>query len=82
VHGGSGFGTRPFEQHFGLGKIGRVDTLEIRWPSGLRQRIENPPVNDTIEIVEGSAGWRHVYARKPGSRQAESGEPVQAAATS
>jgi len=81
VHGGSGFGTLPFEMHFGLGKIGRVDTLEIHWPSGLRQRIENPPVNDTIEIVEGSDGWKQVYKRKSGKRQSKSGEPVPAAAS-
>jgi hypothetical protein len=80
VHGGSGFGTLPFEMHFGLGKIGRVDALEIRWPSGTQQRIENPPVNDTIEIVEGSDSWKQVYKRKSGKRQSKSGEPVPAAA--
>ena len=82
VHGGSGFGSLPLEQHFGLGKMVSLDSLEILWPSGMKQLIQNPPVNDTIEIVEGAAGWRQVYPPKPGDRHAESGEPVLAAAAS
>jgi hypothetical protein len=63
VGGGSNFGCLPLEQHFGLAKMEKVDVLDIRWPSGLRQRIENPPVNDTIRITEGSAGWEQVYKK-------------------
>jgi hypothetical protein len=40
-----------------------VEALEIRWPSGLRQRVENPPVNDTIRVTEGRADWESVYRR-------------------
>ena len=63
VGGGSNFGCLPFEQHFGLAGAGQADAIEIRWPSGLRQRIENPPVNNTIRIVEGQDGWQEVYRR-------------------
>jgi hypothetical protein len=63
VNGGSNFGCLPLEQHFGLGAITSADALEIRWPSGLRQRIENPPVNSTIRITEGQDGWEEVYQR-------------------
>ena len=35
VSGGSNFGCLPFEQHFGLAAISKVDALEIRWPSGI-----------------------------------------------
>ncbi len=65
VSGGTGFGCLPFEQHFGLGGLSKVDSLEIWWPSGLRQRIDNPPFNDTIRITEGRVGWEPVYKRKP-----------------
>ena len=64
VFHGTSFGCLPFEQHFGLGKATQVDALEIRWPSGLMQRVENPPVNKTIRITEGQPEWEYVY-RKP-----------------
>ena len=64
VTGGSGFGCLPYEQHFGLGKIEQADSLEIRWPSGQTQRVENLPVNTTIRVIESKAGWEEVYQRK------------------
>ncbi len=63
VSAGSSFGCLPYEQHFGLGKLAKVDALEIRWPSGLRQRFAAPPVNDTIRVTEGKQGWERVYRR-------------------
>jgi len=38
--------------HFGLGKHARIDRLEIRWPSGIRQVIEQPETNRLHEITE------------------------------
>jgi len=64
VTGGSGFGCLPYEQHFGLGKLDRVDALEIRWPSGLTQRFEGVPANTTIGFVEGKQAWTEIYQRK------------------
>jgi hypothetical protein len=58
---GTSFGCLPLEQHFGLGTRTEAGWLEIRWPSGLRQRVENPPVNDTIRVTEGQSGWEPVY---------------------
>lgn len=40
-------------QHFGLARFRRVDSLTIRWPSGIIQRFLNIPVNQRIEITEG-----------------------------
>jgi tetratricopeptide (TPR) repeat protein len=65
VQGGTNFGCLPFEQHFGLGTLESVEAIEIRWPSGLKQRFENLPINDTIRIVEGQDGWEKVYQPKP-----------------
>ncbi len=65
VSGGSGFGCLPYEQHFGLAELTKVDSLEIRWPSGLKQRFENLPLNDTIRIIEGKDGWEPVYRKAP-----------------
>ncbi len=63
VSGGTNFGCLPAEQHFGLGSITVVDALEIRWPGGALQRIENPPVNQTIRVIEGHQHWEYVYQR-------------------
>ena len=38
--------------HFGLGAAETVDSLEIHWPSGKTQLLEDVPVNQQIEIVE------------------------------
>lgn len=39
--------------HFGLGPHTRVDTLEVRWPSGKRQRFTDLPVDHRITLTEG-----------------------------
>ena len=38
--------------------------LEIRWPNGLVQRVDDLPVNHTIRVTEGEPGWVGVY-RQP-----------------
>jgi hypothetical protein len=66
VGGGSGFGYLPYEQHFGFGNIGEVDGLEIRWPSGLVQKLATVPINTTIRVTEGKDRWEEVYKKKAG----------------
>lgn len=38
--------------HFGLGDMVSIDRLEIRWPSGVTQTVETPPINRLLEIRE------------------------------
>jgi hypothetical protein len=38
--------------HFGLGREHRVKLLEVRWPSGALQRLENLDADREIEVVE------------------------------
>jgi len=38
--------------HFGLGSASKIDKLTVTWPSGVRQEIENPPINCVITIEE------------------------------
>ncbi len=38
--------------HFGLGGATRVEKLEIRWPSGAVQTLENLPVNQYLKLEE------------------------------
>jgi tetratricopeptide (TPR) repeat protein len=57
VNNGSNFGCLPPQQHFGLGQLTAVEALEVWWPSGLRERFENLPVNTRVRIVEGEGRW-------------------------
>jgi hypothetical protein len=38
--------------HFGLGAAQRVEKLEIWWPSGIRQTLENVPANQILTVRE------------------------------
>jgi hypothetical protein len=40
--------------HFGLGDAKTADSVEVRWPSGARDRLDAVPANQTLTIVEGS----------------------------
>ncbi len=53
VTGGTGFSSQNQHRlHFGLGKTGLVEKLEIRWPSGKIQIIENPELNRVLAVKE------------------------------
>jgi tetratricopeptide (TPR) repeat protein len=58
VNGGSNFGCLPPDQHFGLGTLTGAESLEVWWPSGLRQRFESIPANQKIWITEGQSQWQ------------------------
>jgi hypothetical protein len=38
--------------HFGLGAESRIDHMEIRWPSGIVQRIDHPAVDEILHVEE------------------------------
>jgi len=38
--------------HFGLGGAGEIPRLEVQWPSGTRQTLENVKTNQVLEIRE------------------------------
>ena len=60
INGGSNFCCLPAEKHFGLAQLESIDRLEIWWPSGATQRVENPPVNKSIRITEGQDHWEEI----------------------
>jgi enediyne biosynthesis protein E4 len=39
--------------HFGLGPLTGVDSVEIDWPSGTKQRVTISSVDQILTIVEG-----------------------------
>ena len=53
VSGGSGFCAENQRRlHFGLGKNARLERVEIRWPSGKYQIIDNPEIGRINKIKE------------------------------
>lgn len=53
VSGGSGFCAQNQRRvHFGLGKTGAIDRVEIRWPSGKIQTLRTPEPNQIYKIKE------------------------------
>lgn len=63
VEAGSGYASQSaYPVHFGLGHGGRPVALEIRWPSGARERLEGaelaeriPGVNRIVRLTEPDA---------------------------
>ncbi len=42
--------------HFGLGEHQQIDLIEIRWPSGLKERLEGIQANRMLTLIEGKVG--------------------------
>jgi hypothetical protein len=51
--GGSYLASHDPREILGLGRASRVESLEIRWPSGRVDRLANLPVNTYIKVTEG-----------------------------
>ena len=55
VFSGGSYGSSSDQRvHFGLGAVSKVDSVQIRWPSGLMEQFENPPVDAIQTLNEGS----------------------------
>jgi len=56
VNGGNGFGAQSTSRvQFGMGTSSTIDKVEIRWPSGLKQVLENLSADRIYKIQEGKA---------------------------
>jgi hypothetical protein len=51
--GGSYASSSDQRIHFGLGKVSSVDSIEIDWPSGAKQKIASPGIDRILSIYEG-----------------------------
>jgi hypothetical protein len=51
--GGSYISQSDLRLHFGLEKRTKIDLIEIRWPSGVVDRVTNPGVNKILTVKEG-----------------------------
>jgi hypothetical protein len=52
--GGSYLSQNDLRLHFGLGKSTKIDSVEIRWPSGKLETLENVPADAIYTVVESS----------------------------
>ncbi|MGH8636963.1 MAG: ASPIC/UnbV domain-containing protein, partial [Burkholderiales bacterium] len=52
--GGSYLSQNDVRLHFGLAARARVESIEVRWPSGLAQTFKDVPANAFVRISEGS----------------------------
>ena len=50
--GGSYLSASDYRLHFGLGKRSQIDSLEIRWPSGIQERRQNIKANQMLVLQE------------------------------
>jgi hypothetical protein len=54
VKAGSGYlGQGDLRLHIGVGRAAQVTRIEIRWPSGSTEVVQNAPVNAVLTITEG-----------------------------
>jgi hypothetical protein len=62
---GTSFGTSSLSQHIGLGRAGRIRTIEIEWPvSRTTQVFHNVLPNQAIVVVEGAKTFKTVPRKR------------------
>ncbi|MBI4461319.1 MAG: CRTAC1 family protein, partial [Acidobacteria bacterium] len=55
--------------HFGLGRATKIDYLEVQWPSGLRERFSEVPIDTIVTVEEGSGEALQDSPRERGLRE-------------
>jgi hypothetical protein len=56
--GGSYLSSHDPREILGAGAATKIDSIEIRWPSGATDKISNVPLNKYIKVVEGAGQSR------------------------
>jgi hypothetical protein len=51
--GGSYLASHDPREILGAGRASKIDSVEIRWPSGALDTLANPPMNTYVKVVEG-----------------------------
>lgn len=63
--GGSYISGNDLRLHFGLEDRNSADSVEIRWPSGATEKLQNVPANRILTIQEGKGVVRSLNPSKP-----------------
>ncbi|HEV2835848.1 MAG TPA: CRTAC1 family protein [Pyrinomonadaceae bacterium] len=56
--GGSYLSSHDPREILGVGQAAKIDSVEIRWPSGATDRLTNIPLNKYLKVVEGATQTR------------------------
>jgi hypothetical protein len=56
--GGSFLATHDPREILGIGKAEKIDSVEIKWPSGRVDKLTNLPLNKYVKVVEGEGKWQ------------------------
>jgi hypothetical protein len=51
--------------HFGLGVRTKIDSVQVRWPSGLVEHFDNLPADTIYTLKEGSGKMVSTAPQKP-----------------
>lgn len=55
IRSGEGFKyMNTMNAHFGIGTATEIDSIQIKWPSGINDVIYDPNINETTLVIEGS----------------------------
>jgi hypothetical protein len=54
--GGSYLASHDPREILGVGRAAKIDSVEIKWPSGKVDKLANPPINQYVRVVEGESG--------------------------
>jgi hypothetical protein len=72
VYSGGSYGSSSdLRIHFGVGAASKIDTLEIDWPSGGKQIVSNPPLDQILVVAEGRTHPVHLVPPPSSSRGLE-----------
>ena len=71
--GGSYLSQNDLRLHFGLGTTAKMDSVEIRWPSGATETVKNISADAIYTIVEGSGIRDKTPLPAPGAAPAPAG---------
>ncbi|MEW6755766.1 MAG: CRTAC1 family protein [Candidatus Latescibacterota bacterium] len=85
IYGGWGLDQDEMVAHFGLGQRRRVDTLQIRWPSGQVDVLRDLPADQRLRVVEGQGRYHRVsparWVRLEAPDSVVTGTPMHVSAT-
>ncbi|MCB0486834.1 MAG: VCBS repeat-containing protein [Cyclobacteriaceae bacterium] len=62
--------------HFGLGSASVADVIEIKWPSGIVQTLNNVAINQVLTIVEDVTGPTFTFSPEANSTTAPIGSTI------
>lgn len=61
--GGSYLASHDPREILGIGKADKLDSLEIKWPSGKVDRFTNLPLNQYVKVIEGAGQAKAITAQ-------------------